>query len=651
MKNMENRYLDRLSDLYPTIAAASTEIINLQAILNLPKGTEHFLTDVHGEDEAFSHVLRNGSGAVRSKIEDVFGNTMSVKDKKALATLIYYPKAKMEQVKRTESNMDDWYRVNLYRLIEVSKRAASKYTRSKVRKSLPKDFSYVIEELITEKAEVSDKESYYNEIISTIIRIGRAEEFIAAISELIQRLVVDHLHIVGDIYDRGPGPHLIMDKLLKYHSVDIQWGNHDVVWMGAASGQKACIANVIRLSARYNNLNVLEDGYGINLVPLASFAIETYANDPCQCFRVHAQEDSDLREVSLNMKMHKAIAIIQFKLEGQVIKRRPEFNMDKRLLLDKIDYEEGTIMIEGKKYELLDKSFPTIDPNNPYELSEAEEALMNRLCMNFLNCDKLQEHIRFLFNKGGLYLCYNSNLLYHGCVPLDEKGNFRKVKIGSKQYSGKELYDVLEYYARKGYYEQDNREEHEYGKDIMWYIWSNENSPVYGKEKMATFERYFIADKEVQIERKDHYYRLIEREDVVNNILKEFGVDIEKGHIINGHMPVHVKEGESPVKCNGKVMIIDGGFSKAYRGTTGIAGYTLIYNSRGLRLVSHETFTSTEDVIEKEIDVHSDTVIREVSAQRERVIDTETGRQLKEQISDLEKLLHAYRTGQILEKE
>ena len=498
---------------------------------------------------------------------------------------------------------------------------------------------------------VVEKEEYYNEIFDTIIRLNRAKELIVAIAGVIQKLVVTRLHVIGDIFDRGPGPHIIMDHLMEHSNVDFQWGNHDVVWMGAASGQKACIANVIRLSARYNNLNVLEDGYGINLVPLASFAIETYANDPCQCFRVHAQEDSDLREVSLNMKMHKAIAIIQFKLEGQVIKRRPEFNMDKRLLLDKIDYEEGTIMIEGKKYELLDKSFPTIDPNNPYELSEAEEALMNRLCMNYKNCDKLQEHIRFLFNKGCLYLCYNSNLLYHGCVPLDEKGNFRKVKIGSKQYSGKELYDVLEYYARKGYYEQDNREEHEYGKDIMWYIWSNENSPVYGKEKMATFERYFIADKEVQIERKDHYYRLIEREDVVNNILKEFGVDIEKGHIINGHMPVHVKEGESPVKCNGKVMIIDGGFSKAYRGTTGIAGYTLIYNSRGLRLVSHETFTSTEDVIEKEIDVHSDTVIREVSAQRERVIDTETGRQLKEQISDLEKLLHAYRTGQILEKE
>ena len=651
MKKEELRYLQRLAEIYPTIGKASTEIINLQSILNLPKGTEHFMSDLHGEYQAFSHVLRNGSGAVRKKIDDVFGHTLGNNDKRSLATLIYYPREKMDLVKENEEDMENWYKITLYRLIEICKTTASKYTRSKVRKALPADYAYVIEELITEKAEVLDKEAYYDSIVNTIIEIGGAENFIIALAELIQRLVVDHLHILGDIYDRGPAPHFIMDRLMQYHSLDIQWGNHDVVWMGAASGQKACIANVIRLSARYNNLNVLEDGYGINLVPLASFAIETYANDPCQCFRVHAQEDSDLREVSLNMKMHKAIAIIQFKLEGQVIKRRPEFNMDKRLLLDKIDYEEGTIMIEGKKYELLDKSFPTIDPNNPYELSEAEEALMNRLCMNFLNCDKLQEHIRFLFNKGGLYLCYNSNLLYHGCVPLDEKGNFRKVKIGSKQYSGKELYDVLEYYARKGYYEQDNREEHEYGKDIMWYIWSNENSPVYGKEKMATFERYFIADKEVQIERKDHYYRLIEREDVVNNILKEFGVDIEKGHIINGHMPVHVKEGESPVKCNGKVMIIDGGFSKAYRGTTGIAGYTLIYNSRGLRLVSHETFTSTEDVIEKEIDVHSDTVIREVSAQRERVIDTETGRQLKEQISDLEKLLHAYRTGKILEKE
>ena len=652
MEKLNLKFLQSLATQYPSVAKACTEIINLQAILNLPKETEHFVSDVHGEYEQFLHILKTGSGAIRNKIEDVFGNTLCARDKKSLAALIYYPEQKVERMRLelSEEDFQDWYKVSLHRLIAVCKESSAKYTRSKLRKSLPADFSYILEELLSENNRVVEKEEYYNEIFDTIIRLNRAKEFIVAIAGVIQKLVVTRLHVIGDIFDRGPGPHIIMDHLMEHSNVDFQWGNHDVVWMGAASGQKACIANVIRLSARYN-LNVLEDGYGINLVPLASFAIETYANDPCQCFRVHAQEDSDLREVSLNMKMHKAIAIIQFKLEGQVIKRRPEFNMDKRLLLDKIDYEEGTIMIEGKKYELLDKSFPTIDPNNPYELSEAEEALMNRLCMNFLNCDKLQEHIRFLFNKGGLYLCYNSNLLYHGCVPLDEKGNFRKVKIGSKQYSGKELYDVLEYYARKGYYEQDNREEHEYGKDIMWYIWSNENSPVYGKEKMATFERYFIADKEVQIERKDHYYRLIEREDVVNNILKEFGVDIEKGHIINGHMPVHVKEGESPVKCNGKVMIIDGGFSKAYRGTTGIAGYTLIYNSRGLRLVSHETFTSTEDVIEKEIDVHSDTVIREVSAQRERVIDTETGRQLKEQISDLEKLLHAYRTGQILEKE
>jgi fructose-1,6-bisphosphatase-3 len=651
MEKLNLKFLQSLATQYPSVAKACTEIINLQAILNLPKETEHFVSDVHGEYEQFLHILKTGSGAIRNKIEDVFGNTLCARDKKSLAALIYYPEQKVERMRleMSEEDFQDWYKVSLHRLIAVCKESSAKYTRSKLRKSLPPDFSYILEELLSENNRVVEKEEYYNEIFDTIIRLNRAKEFIVAIAGVIQKLVVTRLHVIGDIFDRGPGPHIIMDHLMQHSNVDFQWGNHDVVWMGAASGNKACIANVIRLSARYNNLSVLEDGYGINLVPLASFAIETYANDPCQCFRVHAQEDSNLQEVSLNMKMHKAIAIIQFKLEGQLIKRRPEFNMDRRLLLDKIDYEEGTIKIDGKKYELLDKSFPTVDPNNPYELSEAEESLMNRLCMNFLNCEKLQEHIRFLFNKGGLYLCYNSNLLYHGCVPLDENGKFRKVKIGNKQYSGKELYDVLEYYARKGYYEQDNKDEHEYGKDIMWYIWSNENSPVYGKEKMATFERYFIADKEVQIERKDHYYRLIEKEEVVNNILKEFNVDVEKGHIINGHMPVHVKEGESPVKCNGKVMIIDGGFSKAYRGTTGIAGYTLIYNSRGLRLVSHETFTSTEDVIE--IDVHSDTVIREISAQREKVGDTETGRQLKEQISDLEKLLHAYRTGQILEKE
>ena len=654
MENLNFKYLQSLATQYPNIARASTEIINLQALLNLPKETEHFVSDIHGEYEQFLHILRNGSGAIRNKIEDVFGNTLCARDKKSLATLIYYPEEKIERMKQelSEEDLLDWYKVSLHRLIAVCKECSAKYTRSKLRKSLPEDFAYILEELLSENNRVVQKEEYYNEIFDTIIRINRAREFIVAISQVIQTLTVTRLHVIGDVFDRGPGPHIIMDHLMKHCTVDFQWGNHDVVWMGAASGHEACIANVIRLSARYNNLDVLEDGYGINLVPLASFAMETYADDPCECFSVHAEDHHHPREIELNMKMHKAIAIIQFKLEGQVIKRRPEFNMEKRMLLDKIDYENGTICIDGKTYELLDKSFPTIDPKDPFKLSPGEESLMNRLRMNFRNCDKLQEHIRFMFNKGSLYLRCNSNLLYHGCVPLDENGNFRKVKIGKKEYAGKELYDVLEYYARKGYYEQqDNREEHEYGKDIMWYIWSNENSPVYGKEKMATFERYFIADKEVQEEKKDYYYQLIDREDVANRILEEFGMDPEKSHIINGHMPVKTVKGESPVKCGGKVMIIDGGFSKAYRGQTGIAGYTLIYNSRGLRLVSHETFTSTEDMIEKEKDVFSDTVIMEFSKHRERVADTENGKQIREKIKDLEELLHAYRSGRILEQE
>ena len=649
MENMENRYLDRLSDLYPTIAAASTEIINLQAILNLPKGTEHFLTDVHGEDEAFSHVLRNGSGAVRSKIEDVFGNTMSVKDKKALATLIYYPKAKMEQVKRTESNMDDWYRVNLYRLIEVSKRAASKYTRSKVRKSLPKDFSYVIEELITEKAEVSDKESYYNEIISTIIRIGRAEEFIAAISELIQRLVVDHLHIVGDIYDRGPGPHLIMDKLMEYHSVDIQWGNHDILWMGAAAGQKCCIANVIRICARYGNLDILEDGYGINLLPLATFAWKQYAKDPCECFLLKGQDNCKPQEMELNMKMHKAISVIQFKVEGQAAELYPEFGFQRRNFLDKINYEEGTITIGGKIYQLLDDYFPTIDPKNPYQLSAEEEEIMNRLVKAFQSCEKLQRHMRFLLNKGSLYKIYNSNLLYHGCVPLNDDGSLRKVKIYGKSYQGRTLYDVMESYVRKGFFAVDPDEKKK-GRDLMWYIWQGANSPLFGKDKMATFERYFLAEKELWKEKKNAYYLLLEDENVMNGILDEFGLDREISHIINGHVPVKTKNGENPVKCGGKVLVIDGGFSKAYQKETGIAGYTLIYNSYGLILAAHDPFESTEAAIEKERDIHSDSVIVKRTLERKTVGDTDVGKVLKERIADLESLLDAYRSGQIIEK-
>lgn len=649
MKDLETRYLERLSDLYPTIAAASTEIINLQAILNLPKGTEHFLTDIHGEYEAFNHVLKNGSGSVRRKIDDVFGNTLSSRDKQALATLIYYPKDKMAQVKKVESNMEDWYKINLYRLIEVSKRAASKYTRSKVRKALPKDFAYVIEELITEKAELSDKESYYNEIIMTIIRIGRAENFIIAISELIQRLVVDHLHIVGDIYDRGPGPHIIMDKLMTYHSVDIQWGNHDVLWMGAATGQRGCMANVIRICARYGNLDILEDGYGINLLPLATFAIRTYGDDPCTCFALKGAEKPNQAEMEMDLRMHKAISIIQFKVEGQIIQRQKGFHLEDRALLHRINYEKGTITLEGKEYQLLDTNFPTIDPKDPYKLTDEEEEVMERLERAFLGCEKLQEHMRFLLAKGGLYKVYNNNLLYHGCVPLNEDGSLKEVELFDKKFKGRSLYDALDRYLRKGFFALDE-EDRENGRDIMWYIWLHPNSPLFGKDKMATFERYFLAEKETHIEKKNPYYYLLEKEAVVDDIMTEFGLDLDGAHIVNGHVPVKRKNGESPIKCNGKVLVIDGGFSKAYQKETGIAGYTLIYNSYGLLLVAHEPFESTEAAIQKESDIHSEYMVVKRVVERRMVGDTDNGKEMKEQIEDLEKLLAAYRSGEIIEK-
>ena len=649
MKALEEKYLEGLSELFPSIAAASTEIINLQAIVNLPKGTEHFLTDIHGEYEAFAHVLKNGSGSVKRKVDDVFANTMSSRDKQTLATLIYYPREKMERIREEEQNMDDWYKIMLYRLIEVAKRSASKYTRSKVRKALPKDFAYVIEELITEKSGMTDKESYYNSIISTIIQIGRAEEFIVALCELIQRLVVDHLHIVGDIYDRGPGPHLIMDKLMEYHSVDIQWGNHDILWMGAAAGQKCCIANVIRICARYGNLDILEDGYGINLLPLATFAWKQYAKDPCECFFLKGQDNCKPQEMELNMKMHKAISVIQFKVEGQAAELYPEFGFQRRNFLDKINYEEGTITIGGKIYQLLDDYFPTIDPKNPYQLSAEEEEIMNRLVKAFQSCEKLQRHMRFLLNKGSLYKIYNSNLLYHGCVPLNDDGSLRKVKIYGKSYQGRTLYDVMESYVRKGFFAVDPDEKKK-GRDLMWYIWQGANSPLFGKDKMATFERYFLAEKELWKEKKNAYYLLLEDENVMNGILDEFGLDREISHIINGHVPVKTKNGENPVKCGGKVLVIDGGFSKAYQKETGIAGYTLIYNSYGLILAAHDPFESTEAAIEKERDIHSDSVIVKRTLERKTVGDTDVGKVLKERIADLEALLDAYRSGQIIEK-
>lgn len=647
--SLEYRYLLQLADVYPTIAAAATEIINLQSILDLPKGTEHFMTDIHGEYEAFDHVLRNGSGAVRRKIEDVFGNTLGEKDKRNLATLIYYPNEKIDLVKKSETDMKDWYRTTLYRLIEVSKRASSKYTRSKVRKALPRDYAYVIEELITEKAEVLDKEAYYSEIVNTIIDIGRAESFIIALSELIQRLVIDHLHIVGDIYDRGPGPHFIMDKLMEYHSLDIQWGNHDVLWMGAAAGQLSCIANVIRICIRYCNLDILEDAYGINLLPLANFAMLTYADDPCKCFSVKGGEDYSDLDRHMSVLMHKAITVIQLKLEGQLIMRHPEYNMEDRLLLDKINRESGTVTVYGKEYTMLDMNFPTVDPADPYSLTQEETDIMERLQKTFINCERLQKHMNFLMRKGSLYKIFNGNLLYHGCVPLNADGSFREVEVYDRKYSGKELYDVLESYARKAYFAVDN-EEREKGRDIFWFIWEHPDSPLFGKDHMTTFERQFLAETETHVEHKNPYYRLLENDEVVSRILENFGLTDSDAHIINGHIPVHQGEGELPVKCNGRVLVIDGGFSKAYQKVTGIAGYTLIYNSYGMRLVAHDPFQSREEAIINGKDIHSDTVVEQRVMDRRKVGDTDTGTAIRQKIGELKELLSAYRAGDIRER-
>lgn len=647
---MELKYLKSLARQYPNIAAASTEIINLQAILNLPKGTEHFLTDIHGEYEQFAHVLKNGSGAVRRTIDEVFENTLSNKDKKSLATLIYYPVEKLDIVISEEDNIEDWYKITLHRLVQITKKVASKYTRSKVRKALPKDFAYIIEELITEKADISDKEGYYNEIIHTIIRIGRAQDFIIALSNLIQRLVIDHLHIVGDIFDRGPGPHIILDTLMNYHSVDIQWGNHDILWMGAACGQLACIATVIRIAARYGSLDTLEDGYGINLIPLATFALDTYSNTNCDTFSIKYNTDYNTKDLSLDMKIHKAIAIMQFKLEGQVIMKHPEFLMDDRLLLDKIDYEKKTVMAYGKEYPMNDTDFPTIDPKNPYALTPDEEQVMERIRQAFLKCEKLQKHVRFLYSNGGLYKVYNSNLLYHGCMPMDGEGNFLSVDVDGKDYQGKQLYDILDNYARKGYYAKNDPAEMRKAQDYIWYIWAGPNSPVFGKDKMTTFERYFIEDKETHKETKNAYYSLLDHEDILNKILDEFELDTRKSHIVNGHVPVELKKGESPIKCDGKLLIIDGGFSKAYQSKTGIAGYTLVANSHGMRLVAHEPFESMEAAVLHESDIFSDSTVIEVAPVRIRVSNTDIGRELKDQIKQLELLLQAYRDGIIVEK-
>ncbi len=646
------RYLNLLANQYPTIAAASTEIINLQAILNLPKGTEHFLTDIHGEYEPFIHVLKNASGVIKRKIDDIFGNSLRSSEKKSLASLIYYPEQKLEIILKEEDNIEDWYRITLYRLIEICRYASSKYTRSKVRKALPKDFAYIIEELLHEEPGRVDKQEYYSEIINTIICIDRAKEFIIALSKLIQRLVIDRLHIVGDIYDRGPGAHIILDTLIDYHAVDIQWGNHDILWMGAAAGSEVCLANVLRISARYANLDTVEDGYGINMLPLATFALEHYRNDPCLHFKpkFDCENAYSLNEIELISKMHKAIAIIQFKLEKDIIDRRPEFYMEHRLLLNNINYEEGTIELYGKTYKLTDNNFPTIDPKDPYKLTPDERILIEKLKSSFINSEKLQKHVSFLFAKGSIYLKHNSNLLFHGCMPLEEDGSFATVRLRDKEFKGKALLDEFERLAREAYFYKSKSSVKQYGLDVIWYLWTGEFSPLFGKDKMTTFERYFIDEEETHKEPKNPYYKYRDDENTCNIIFEEFDLDKVNSHIINGHMPVQKKNGESPIKANGKLLVIDGGFSRAYQGKTGIAGYTLIYNSFGLQLVSHEPFKSTEAAIIEETDILSSMVVLEQNVDRKTVGDTDVGEELKMQIKDLKMLLSAYRKGLIKEK-
>ena len=649
------RYLQLLSQSFPTVAEASTEIINLQAILNLPKGTEHFLADINGEYEAFIHVLKNASGNIKRKVNELFGNTLRESEKRELCTLIYYPEQKLELVKHNETDIDDWYHITLHQLVAVCRDVSSKYTRSKVRKSLPADFSYIIQELLHEHTEDHDKTAYVNVIVDTIISTGRADDFIIAIANVIQRLAIDSLHILGDIYDRGPGAHIIMDTMRKYHSWDMQWGNHDILWMGAAAGNDACICNVIRLSLRYGNLPTLEEGYGINLVPLATFAMETYKNDPCTEFIPKTTGGASLldeKTLRLTAQMHKAIAVIQFKVESQIIAKHSEWKMNDRCLFEHVDYQNGTIDLQGKTYKMSSCSFPTINPAAPSELSPEEKVLIGKLHHSFSVCEKLHKHIRVMLQHGCMYGIYNNNLLFHASCPLNEDGSLKEVEIyPGKKYSGRALMHHTGMQIRTAFQQDSAPEERDYAIDYFLYLWCGPDSPLFDKSKMATFERYFIADKETHVEEKGYYFKLRDNEEVIDHILDAFGVVGSNRHIINGHVPVRTLKGENPIKANGKLMVIDGGFSKAYHNETGIAGYTLVYHSRGFQLVQHEPFTSAEDAIKRGTDIKSTTQIVEMSNRRMLVADTDIGVELRKQIDDLEELLYAYRHGYIKEKE
>ena len=646
-------YLRLLSKQYPTVQAAGTEIIRLKAILNLPKGTEHFMSDIHGEHEAFLHILNSGSGELKEKLEELFGNAMTQRDRNDLATLIYYPRAKLALVSDETENLEEWYRLTIHRLVDLCRFVSTKHTRSLVRSYMAPDYAQILDELLHLAEEGGSRKDLYENIISTIIEIGQASDVIEAICDVIKALVVDYLHIVGDIFDRGPRADIVMDSLMRSHNVDIQWGNHDVLWMGAASGSRTLVATVLSNSIRYNNLDVIETGYGISLRPLSIFANEIYKDCNTDQFKVKLTgTDADQyteKDKLLSARMYKAITIILFKLEGQKILRRPEFGMADRLLLDKINYEDKTITIGGKVYPMLDTDFPTVDPNNPYELTDEELHVITQLTDSFRHSEKLQKHTRFLYSKGGLYKVINGNLLFHGCIPMNPDGSFMTFTIGGKERSGKRFLDYAEKTARKAYYDKRGTPERQFGLDFLWWLWAGRNSPIFGRDRMTTFERRFIADKDTWTEPKNPYYTHYEDPACCDRMLKEFGLEGDHCHIINGHVPVKVKKGESPVKGGGKLLVIDGGFSRAYQETSGIAGYTLIYNSRHYRIMAHQPFAGKWNAVHNNDDIVNESLIFEKLETRMRVSQTDEGTELQTRVDDLLLLLEAYRSGAVTE--
>lgn len=665
----DERYLRLLSEKFPNAQAVITELINLRAILSLPKGTEHFVSDLHGTSMAFIHMIKNASGVVRRKVDEVYGDTMAEEEKRALCALIYYPDERIEIIKRFYAGeqvdsiiglnsqicelktLNDWYRIRLHQVVDIARAVTIKYSRSKVEKLLQPEYAYIIRELLHEsRLEQKDRQTYYNAIIDAIIETGCADQLIIVISYLIHSLTIDTLHIVGDIFDRGSGAAKILDVLSTVRDYDIQWGNHDIEWMGAMAGNWALIATVLRVSIRYANIETLEEGYGINLLPLANFAMTVYGDDPCTIWQTKDFENNPrlTRSAQLMAKMHKAISIIQFKLEGQTVLRHPEWHMNHRALLDKIDFEAGTITIEGKTYPLTDTNLPTIDPAQPYELSQYELDLMNQLARSFRKSEKMQRHLRLLYEHGSLYLVHNGFLLYHAAIPLNADGSFSEAEVFGKRVSGKALMDRTDEIIRQAYYGVGQTKQN--ALDYLLYLWEGEFSPLYNKDKMTTFERYFIADKAPQEEKKGAYFTLSDDEKVCEAILKEFGLDPTTGRIINGHVPVRTIKGETPIRANGKRFVIDGGFSKPYQEKTGIAGYTLIYNSHGIQLVEHESFESREQAILSGSDIHSRTLLQDFSGQRMHIKDTDKGKELLEQINSLEQLLQAYRSGTLRER-